>query len=405
MIPLRLLPLQCGVQHYSWGVRARAGQRPLIADLLNLPAPEQLPFAELWVGAHPKLPAAVLLPDGKANLLSLVAENAAAVLGSRLAGTGASSLPFLLKILSCEQALSIQAHPDAARAVRLHAAAPQHYPDANHKPEIAIALTPFEALAGFRPTAAIRRDLLRLPALTTFFAAPQLKNAASSGAWLRVAYARVFETPQCEITAAIEALQRDLSHTATLTGHDRLFQNLQELYPDDRGRLSVYFLNLLHLEPGEAFFVGPNMPHAYLQGSIIECMANSDNVVRAGLTPKFIDVPVLLEMLTYRGGRPVRLRPRAIAPGEQLYCPPVAEFRVLALRHGAGTRRLYASDGQVSVLLVLKGRASMADGGSAPLDAPAGSIWLWPAGLDRVTITFAASETEIIRVQPNFCVQ
>ena len=162
------LRLQCGVQPYPWGAKAAPGRVPFIADLLAVPAPvDGKPFAELWIGAHPNLPAT--LPDGS-KLTDFIRANPAEVLGNAAAAQGIGELPFLLKVLSCDQALSIQAHPDKDLAKSLHAQDPQHYPDPNPKPEIAIAVTPFDALAQFRPAADIRADAARLNTLGAFFA-------------------------------------------------------------------------------------------------------------------------------------------------------------------------------------------------------------------------------------------
>lgn len=394
----RLFPLECGVQHYAWGQRRAAGRMPFIAELLGLAAAAAQPFAELWLGAHPKLPARVRTGDAVPTALpAFLAANPGPLLGDPAARGRQRGLPFLLKVLSCDEPLSIQAHPDLRLARRLQARAPEHYPDANHKPEIAIAVTPFDAMARFRRSAAVQRDIARFPAFREFLAA-----AAGQGgqAWLRTAYAQLFTAPPPQAAAVVNQVRKTLQRRGTGTVHDRWFLEAARLYPEDRGCLSVYFLNILHLEPGQAFFIGPNEPHAYLRGTIIECMANSDNVVRAGLTPKRIDQDVLLKMLTYRQGAMPLLRPERPQPHVRCYTPPVAEFRVQVVAGGERTRVGLVSGNMVSLLLVLSGQA-VAESGDQSWELPRGSAWLWPACLPETRFHLRAPGTCIVRAQPN----
>ena len=418
------LRMQCGVQPYPWGEKAAAGRVPFIAGLLGLPAADGKPFAELWIGAHPKLPAT--LPDG-AKLNDFIRANPAAVLGNAAAAQGIGELPFLLKVLSCDQALSIQAHPDPELAKRLHAKDPQNYPDPNSKPEIAIAVTPFDALAQFRPAADIRADAARLKALSAFFSEFVVHSfSVSAAAWLRAAYAALFRAPQDAVTTAVRALADELRSLAVRTPHDDWYLRVLEIYPDDRGALSLYFLNVVHLEPGECIYLGANEPHAYLKGTIIECMANSDNVVRAGLTPKFVDTDVLLNMLTYSQAGVQRLVGKHLeilnshlgepetTPASLRHCvtaspsvsvrafiPPTPEFQVELLSGDSGAVAECASADTVSLLLVLRGAAKLRTPQGETFAAPRGSVWLWPACLTQATIEFTEPGTELVRARSN----
>jgi mannose-6-phosphate isomerase len=161
----------------------------------------------------------------------------------------------------------------------------------------------------------------------------------------------------------------------------------------------AYFLNLVFLQPGEAMFMNANEPHAYLHGTILECMGNSDNVVRAGLTSKFVDGRVLLEMLTYRENVPRRRRGCQVRPGERQYTVPVGGFRIDFWRGGNGREsRVAAAANAVSLLLVLDGAAELRGGHDAAQVAERGSAWLWPAALKRAEIRFLTAATTIVRV-------
>ncbi len=394
-----LYPLACGVQHYPWGQRRHGAQVPFIADLLGQAVVDDTPFAELWIGAHRKLPARVQTPAGAVPLDRFIAAHADAILGADQVARSGPQLPFLLKVLACDQALSIQAHPDEARAAQLHAAAPGRYPDPHAKPEIAIAITPFEALAQFRAIADIRRDFRRLPALGTFFAA-ELVSATRGRAWLRAAYGKLFAAPAAQVREVSTALADGIRASLARTLHDGWFLELQALYPGDRGALSIYFLNLVHLEPGEAIFLGANEPHAYLRGTIIECMANSDNVVRAGLTTKPIDTAVLLDMLSYKAAEPLHLAGGTASAGDRLYVPPVPHFQVERWTQNAGVSRAVAAGGAVSLLLVLRGACRLRTP-QATVVAAKGSTWLWPACVEQVTVDFIEDGTDVVRARPN----
>jgi mannose-6-phosphate isomerase len=395
----QLYRLACGVQHYAWGERRHGEASPFIADLLGSSAGDGRPFAELWVGAHPSLPSRVCLPDGsRVPLDQFIAAHPAAVLGKRAPGKRAGALPFLLKVLSCEQALSIQAHPDRETAVRLHAADPAHYPDPNPKPEVAIAITPFTALCGFRRVAEILADVQESPALGRFFAA--VPATRSPRAWLQAAYRFLFLAPAAQVALARDALVQEIRASPSRTLRAGWFLELAEHYPRDRGPLSLYFLELLQLLPGEAVFIGAGVPHAYLRGAIIECMGNSDNVVRAGLTPKHVDTDVLLSLLAYRENGARRLRPRCPRPGVWQYVPPVPEFKVVRHIGQTGDRRRLAAHDRASLLLVLRGQVCLRTPGGT-ITVAKGNTVLWPAAVTSVALEFLAPESELVRACPN----
>ncbi len=382
----RLYRLTCGVRHYDWGDPGSPGRPPLIADLLGLPA-DGRPFAELWIGAHHTLPATVPEWPGAPRLDALLAQHPGPFLGVN--GSAAARLPFLLKVLSCVQPLSIQAHPDRQLAARLHALDPRRYPDANHKPEMAVALTPFRALAGFRPPEETRADLDRVPPLRRFFGA-----VPPGPAWLREAYRRVFAAPAAEAAATLAEARACLGDAGTASPHGEVFTLCARLHPGDRGALSVFFLNLIRLAPGEALFIPPGEPHAYLRGDIIECMAASGNVVRAGLTRRPVDAGVLLEMLSYRPNGPLVLAGQDAGPGVRRYAGPAEEFE-LEFR-GVSSPVDVASGARLSLVLVLEGEVRL----STPRwqgNARRGTALIWPAVVSSLRVEAVSTPARWVR--------
>ena len=299
------------IQPYAWGSHAS------IATLQGRSAPTEMPEAELWLGAHPLAPSR--LEDGNSldKAISVRPEWLGAYTRKRF-----SRLPFLLKVLAADSALSIQAHPSLDQAsegfARENAAgipltAPfRNYKDDNHKPELICALSPFEALCGFRhpKELAILFDLL---------------NAEPFASWARVLRSAPADVALKELFTASMALDRAARARAidvAVSGSPRLREhglefvrvaewvaNLANLYPVDAGVLSVLFLNYVSLEPGQAIYLSSGKLHAYLKGTGIEVMANSDNVLRGGLTPKHVDVSELTRVLQFSPDDVAIMRP------------------------------------------------------------------------------------------------
>lgn len=381
--------------HHPWGQSAQPGSQPYIADLLGISAPPELPFGELWFGTHQAARARVRAKGARLALDELIQRHPRMILGERTLAAGFDDLPFLLKILACERPLSIQAHPDKTLAATLHARDPEHYPDANYKPEIAIALTPFAALCGFRPAPAIRADLQTHAEL-----APLLAGVPENGDWLRAAYRRLFTIEESPLRAAGAALAARLKQRRDPSPEEACFLRLWKHFPEDRGCFSAFFLNVLDLQPGEALFQPANEPHAYLEGVAVECMANSNNVVRAGCTGKFIDREVLLSMLAYREDPPTILRGRE-EPHGRSYIPPVPEFAIDMVELPPGQPVELAGGDLVSILLVLAGTCSLRIPGQKPLTARRGSSWLWPAALPSATLVCQSETGRVVRARPN----
>lgn len=306
----KLIPITGALKDYAWGLPATESFAAALHEANGADKPDPTrPAAELWLGTH---------PSGPAHAKS----------GGTLAAAVGADLPFLLKVLSVARPLSIQAHPDKIRAAKLHAARPDKYKDDNHKPEMCVALTPFEGMCNFRPAAELADALAATQPLSDLIGdAAKSFNAASGADELQAVFAALMRADPADVGAALNATL-SLLDTRPHTPADDLFLRLHNHYPGDVGCFCAYLLNHVRLAPGEALYMGANEPHAYLSGQCVEIMACSDNVVRAGLTPKFKDVEALVEMLTYRAGAPDTVKP-APHQGGTLYRPGPQEFQLV----------------------------------------------------------------------------
>ncbi|XP_071551694.1 mannose-6-phosphate isomerase [Panulirus ornatus] len=362
------MELECAVQKYAWGVK---GLRSSVAQLAKAVQPDlevadDQPFAELWMGTHPSGPS-VVKATGQA--LGDYISKQPGVLGSPVIEKFGEQLPFLFKVLSVNQALSIQAHPNKNHAEQLHKERPEVYKDPNHKPEMTIALTPFQALCGFRPAQQILKHLkevheLRMvigdDACNEFSENPSEEN-------LKACFSAMMNSPKDIIASSLSDLLQRFSEMDSVKGNELLrdlFITLHEKYPGDVGCFSIYLMNYLTLQPGEAMFLGPNIIHAYLLGDCIECMACSDNVVRAGLTPKYQDVETLVNMLEYKM---VSIESRKFEGFKMddyttLYNPPVPDFAVdmIEIPDGMNQYTLRPME-SASIVLVVEGSAGDVD--------------------------------------------
>jgi mannose-6-phosphate isomerase len=376
------------VQNYAWG------SRTAIADFLGRPAPSALPEAELWIGAHPKAPSRVVAPAGLGTLDQVIQGDPIRVLGPEVCDRFGNELPFLLKVLAAAEPLSIQAHPSHEQARRGWArenaegvpvdAPHRNYRDPNHKPELVSALTPFAALEGFRPVDEIARNL---EPVTRPEVAPELGRLARERTplALRALFARLL-TLDPEEQALV--LKRATGEAARRRKTDRAWEwvaRLMTYYPGDVSVLSPLYLNLVALAPGEALFLPAGELHAYLEGAALEIMANSDNVLRGGLTPKHVDVPELLATLVFEGRVPEVLKAAEAGPGERTYRTPAREFELGLLEIDAEHPFRPSPGRGVEVLLGLAGEARIQAGGeTTALDQ--GRAVLVPAALDSYAV-------------------
>ncbi|KAL1115905.1 hypothetical protein AAG570_006194 [Ranatra chinensis] len=216
---------------------------------------------------------------------------------------GADSLPFLLKVLSVNKPLSIQAHPTKSHAVELNKQDADTYKDPNHKPELSVALSPFEALLGFRPVDQLKLFFKTVPELSEVIGEEAVgefsKSEGDATDPLKTCFNNLMTAEQKKVETALHKLLKRADEETRKVQLAELVERLHEGYPGDVGVFGPYLFNYIQMRPGEAIYIPPNEPHAYLSGDCMECMACSDNVVRAGLTPKPKDVPTLVNMLTY----------------------------------------------------------------------------------------------------------
>ncbi|MGW7200908.1 mannose-6-phosphate isomerase, class I [Streptomyces chryseus] len=360
------------VRPYAWG------STTAIPALLGT-APTGEPQAEMWMGAHPGAPSRVDRGDGAGEQpLSAVIDAAPeAELGEAAVRKFGPRLPFLLKILAAGAPLSLQVHPNLAQAREGYAAeesagvpidAPhRNYRDANHKPELICALTPFEGFCGFRAPAE-SADVLAALDVDSLKPYVDLLHAHPEEAALREVLTAVLSAERAEmaetVTSAAAAADR-------LGGAYAPYATLAHHFPGDPGVIAAMLLNHVRLQPGEALFLGAGVPHAYLSGLGVEIMANSDNVLRCGLTPKHVDVPELLRIVRFEAGDPAVLRPEASSStGEELYDTPIEEFRLSrhVLAPGAEPRTLPSATPQILLCTageVRAGELTLAPGQSA----------------------------------------
>lgn len=400
---LGALPLHGMVQHYDWG------GHNFIPDLLGIENATGRPFAELWMGAHAKAPSLVELAGKQRPLDQLIAEAPEVTLGPAASGHFGGRLPYLFKILDVRKMLSIQAHPTLTQAKEGFArenaegipleASHRNYKDDNHKPEIGVALTEFWMLHGFRPLEQIAETLDRTPELGSLMPGFGQRLAAAGHdhgarrALLRELYSNVMTMPQGQVDSLLNGLLARLQAKPVPGKESADYWALRaaENFPlpgghRDRGIFSIYLLNLVHMQPGQGTFQPAGVLHAYLEGVNVELMANSDNVLRGGLTSKHVDVPELLKILTFEGGTPEVLEGVQISGHERVYRTPAQEFELS--RIALGPRSHYAGEATYGpkVLLVLSGCGAVtAAARKTSLDR--GSIVFLPSGTEFVIET------------------
>ncbi|KAI6691556.1 hypothetical protein NL676_028384 [Syzygium grande] len=339
----KLKRLRCSVQNYDWG---RRGMESRVAKLFALnsgaEADVQRPYAEFWMGTHESGPS-FLSPAGCDNggpeisrdvtLKAWISSNPD-VLGDKVVAQWGCDLPFLFKVLSIAKPLSIQAHPDKELAGALHKAHPNVYKDANHKPEMALAITKFEAICGFISMEELKQVLRDVPEIVEVVGSTDVEKfirldeqeEEKAKSLLQSIFTKLMSASADIVALSVSQIKIRLeleSQARPLTDKEQLVLRLEKQYPADVGVISAFFLNYVRLNPGEALYLGANEPHAYVSGECIECMATSDNVVRAGLTPKSKDIQTLCSMLTYKQGFPDILKGVPLNAYITRYIPPV----------------------------------------------------------------------------------
>ena len=317
-----LYKLHNQIKHYEWGSHS------LLPEFLGVENRDGSPWAEMWMGTHPASPSEAEAGAGTVNLAQAAGE-----------------LPFLFKLLAVERQLSIQAHPNLHQAQEgfrrendaglAPDAAQRNYRDANHKPEIICALSRFTAMAGFREFEQIRASFDEFASVAqlkeTFI--PLLRALESDS--LKDFFRTLFEPSKNEIEKVCNFILQNETCGAVLPEQWNLMKELAAQYPADAGVLSPLYLNLFTLEPGQAVFVPAGILHSYIRGFGVELMANSDNVLRAGLTPKHTDISEMMNILEFKPFMPQIISPSSSSHFR--YPSPCDDFSLSILRGGENT--------------------------------------------------------------------
>jgi mannose-6-phosphate isomerase len=349
------------VLNYAWG------GYEFLPNLLGINNTEHKPFAEYWMGAHPLAPSELLTKEGTVSLFTLIKENPERVISEKVYDRF-GELPYLFKVQDVNEILSIQVHPSKAEAEKgfdreeaegIPMNAPyRNYKDRNHKPEVMVALSEFWLLHGFKQLSAIEKTLAEVPEFNILL--PLFRRDG-----LKALYQFVMEMEQTDINVMLENMikreirrKNDGELTKEMPGWwvARIFEGKTDMGDIDRAVFSIYFFNIVKANPGEAVFQSAGIPHAYMEGQCVELMANSDNVLRAGLTPKHIDVPELMKHTLFDSILPNVMPGNTVLPGERIYPCPVADFGIAKIELSA-TVSYTTSSSSLEILIVIEGGA------------------------------------------------
>nr|EFO3283539.1 mannose-6-phosphate isomerase [Escherichia coli] len=348
------------VQNYAWG------SKTALTELYGMENSSSQPMAELWMGAHPKSSSRVQNAAGDIVSLRDVIESDKSTLLGEAVAKRFGELPFLFKVLCAAQPLSIQVHPNKhnseigfakenAAGIPMDAAE-RNYKDPNHKPELVFALTPFLAMNAFREFSEIVSLLQPVagahPAIAHFLQQPDAERLSDLFASLLNMQGEEKSRALAILKSALDSQQDEPWQTIRL---------ISEFYPEDSGLFSPLLLNVVKLNPGEAMFLFAETPHAYLQGVALEVMANSDNVLRAGLTPKYIDIPELVANVKFEAKPANQLLTQPVKQGAELDFPiPVDDFAFSL--HDLSDKETTISQQSAAILFCVEGDATLCKG-------------------------------------------
>ena len=346
-------------RHYDWGGKS------FIPQLMHVDNAIGKPFSEYWMGAHPSAPAMVETAEGAMALDKMIVENTIQFLGTKTADRF-GSLPYLFKILDVEKMLSIQVHPSKENAEKgflkeqlagIPIDAPhRNYKDQNHKPEVMVALSDFWLLHGFMPAIALKErltSLAPLESLLPIFGQDDYAGLYSYFMRLDQAAADAILKPLMEI-AVQEVAAGKVDKTHPHWWANQYYGGVVPTSNIDKGILSIYILNIVHVPTYQGVFQGAGLLHAYLEGQNIELMANSDNVLRGGLTPKHIDIEELLQHIQFEPTYPSILKGDLINSNELQFPCPVPDFGLTKIQLRGG--ETYTNEtNSLELFLVLQG--------------------------------------------------
>jgi len=378
------------IQEYAWGSHS------VIAELMGRKSPSGRPQAELWMGAHAKAPSMAFFKQEKVPLNDLIAAYPEEILGQSVARRFDNQLPYLFKVLAAAKPLSVQAHPNRLQAregfrrenaagIALDAGK-RNYKDDNHKPECVCALTPYWALCGFRAVSEILSLLSRIQPAGLSDMIMSLSNQPDAGG-LKVFFKNLLTMGEDRRNHVIqEAVQKAEPLCHENPAYDWMLK-LQAEYENDPGIFSPILLNLICLEPGQALFLSAGELHAYLDGAAIELMANSDNVLRGGLTPKHVDVPELLNVLNFKPQPLEILLPVKAGDCEQIYPSRAEEFVLSNIMLEAGREYVSRQERGGEILLCTRGSLVISEMTDEPgISLHRGGSVIIPAAVGRYRI-------------------
>ena len=396
--------LQGRARDYAWG------SPDAIAGFFGRP-PARGNVAEIWLGAHPDDPATIGISGGiideaafygvsqdngarrvnatgaagyngvpgTSEILgggerfdSWIARNPLAALGESVIDEYGPRLPYLLKVIAPNEPLSLQVHPSVAQAIEgyefedaagiAHGAPNRNYKDGNHKPELVYALTEFEALAGFRAPRRIRDVLLGLEAPLAMRLRADIRTRGVRAAFAELISAST-RPSEAEVAEVVDACAERLLEGSPSPRADKTVGRLAAYYPGDPGVVASLLMNPVTLHPGESMFISAGTLHAYLKGVAVEIMAASDNVLRAGLTPKHVDVPELLRVLNPAASPPTRIAPEHVNSCQETFYAPVDDFELSSIRLKDGSVSQPIKGGGPRTVLCLRGGGMLEAGG------------------------------------------
>jgi mannose-6-phosphate isomerase len=377
----RVLPITGKVQHYAWGGYY------YLPKLLNIPVKKGETYAEFWLGTHDR--GSAEFNNGSENPVTLkeyIEAFPEQTLGEK-ASKKFGRLPFLLKVLDVKDMLSIQVHPskenaqiafDAENEQGIDPASPErNFKDNNHKPELMLALSEFWLLHGFKIPKSLQKMLREIPEL--HFLVPIF-----GGDNYKKLYQHVMEMPQVQVDRHLKTLvERNIAHYHA----GKLSKQKEDFWAAraaitysqdghiDRGIFSIYFFNLLHLQPGQAVYQDAGLPHAYLEGQNVEIMSNSDNVLRGGLTPKHVDVPELMKHVKFEPTIPVLITGKPAESERLIYHTPAPDFELSRL-HIAKGQSVKLLSRSIEVFLVFTGSAEIVAGDENSFKRNKGEAWV-----------------------------
>ncbi len=382
MIEAKPYFLDCGIQNYSWG---KKGKKSFVSNFLKNKIDSEKHYAELWIGNHSKLPSSVLINKKKFSFAELSESDLKKIFGK----SNKKDFSFLLKILSAGQPLSIQVHPNKNQAEQLHEIDPTNYPDNNHKPEIAIAVTELDALVDlkkgkdFFKTLEIYPEIIELIGYELFEKIISRENKIENK--IREIISIILDksdNDRGKFKFELLKLKEKIRGKTNKTNNEKIFLQEGEKYPNDVGLIFVLLMNYLKLKKGEAIFLSSGIIHAYLKGDIVECMANSDNVIRAGLTKKVKDKSTLLKVMNLNSELNI-IKPDKTERFE--YKVDISDFRLTKYQYGQFKEIEIIDNNKIKIFVLLEGKLIIKNP-DFTFEAKSGQVILIPACLENFII-------------------